>query len=140
MEDVELQKILEVCQKYPLDGFVCGNLTKVNLLGHIGQGGFSGKAVQALSNQLIRKVYKEINDPAKALLWQKSNKPIIIGVGGIFNAEDAYRKIKAGASLLQLITGLIFEGPQLISDINLGLVKLLKADGYKNISEAVGKE
>jgi len=140
LEDVELQKILEVCQKYPLDGFVCGNLTKVNLLGHIGQGGFSGKAVQALSNQLIRKVYKEINDPAKALLWQKSNKPIIIGVGGIFNAEDAYRKIKAGASLLQLITGLIFEGPQLISDINLGLVKLLKADGYKNISEAVGKE
>jgi len=48
--------------------------------------------------------------------------------------------MKAGATLVQLITGMIFEGPQLISDINLGLVKLLKADGYKNISEAIGKE
>ena len=58
----------------------------------------------------------------------------------MFTAEDAYRKIKAGASLIELITGMIFEGPQVISDINLGLTKLLKSDGYKNISEAVGKE
>jgi dihydroorotate dehydrogenase len=58
----------------------------------------------------------------------------------VFNANDAYRKIKAGASLIELITGMIFEGPQAISDINLGLVKLLKKDGYKNISEAIGIE
>jgi len=58
----------------------------------------------------------------------------------VFSAEDAYRKIKLGASLIELMTGMIYEGPQLISDINLGLVKLLKKDGYKNISEAVGKE
>jgi len=136
LEDIELYKILEVCQKYPVDGFVCTNLTKVNLLGHLGQGGFSGKAVEKLSNQLIQKVYKYYDGPAK----NGVNKIIIIGCGGIFNAEDAYKKIKAGASLLQLITGMIFEGPQVISDINLGLVKLLKADGYKNIAEAVGKE
>ncbi|MFA6353461.1 MAG: quinone-dependent dihydroorotate dehydrogenase [Candidatus Paceibacterota bacterium] len=129
LEDTELEKTLEVCQKYGVDGFVCTNLTKVDLLNHFGKGGFSGKAVQELSDQLIRKVYK----------FYKGEK-IIIGGGGIFNAEDAYKKIKAGASLLELITGMIFEGPQVISDINIGLVKLLKRDGYKNISEAVGKE
>jgi len=139
LEDIELYKILKVCQKYPIDGFVCTNLTKVNLLGHLGQGGFSGKAVEKLSNQLIQKVYKYYNS-AEVRLPQSLNKPIIIGVGGIFSAEDAYKKIKAGASLLQLITGMIFEGPQVVSEINLGLVRLLKADGYKNISEAIGKE
>jgi dihydroorotate dehydrogenase len=138
LSESQLQEILEVCLKHPVDGFICTNLTKVNIFNHQGKGGFSGKAVAELSDQLIRKVYKKINDPAKALLWQKLNKPIIIGVGGIFSAEDVYRKIKAGASLVELITGMVFEGPQLISDINLGLVRLLKADGYKNISEAVG--
>lgn len=59
-------------------------------------------------------------------------------IGIIFSAEDAYKKIKLGATLVELITGMIFEGPQLIGDINRGLVKLLKKDGYKNISEAVG--
>ena len=58
--------------------------------------------------------------------------------GGIFTAEDAYRKIRLGASLVQLITGMIFEGPQLVSDINLGLVKLLARDGFASVSDAIG--
>ena len=58
-------------------------------------------------------------------------------MGGIFSAEDAYEKIKRGASLIQLITGMIYEGPQLIGSINKGLVSLLKEDGYKNIAQAV---
>ena len=65
---------------------------------------------------------------------------MVVGVGGIFSAEDAYIKIKKGASLVQLITGMIFEGPQLIGDINAGLAELLKHDGYKTIAEAVGSE
>jgi len=135
LDEKKLDEILEVCLKHKVDGFVCTNLTKVNLLNHPGKGGFSGKLVGELSDTVIRKVYKKI----KELPLEKS-KPIIIGVGGVFNADDAYRKIKAGASLVELITGMIFEGPQVISDINLGLVKLLKKDGYKNISEAIGKE
>ncbi len=67
-------------------------------------------------------------------------KLIIIGCGGIFSAEDAYIKIKLGASLVQLITGMIYQGPQLISQINLGLIDLLQKDGLKNIKEAVGIE
>ena len=64
----------------------------------------------------------------------------IIGVGGVFSAEDAYAKIKAGASLVGLITGLFFEGPQLVGQINRGLVELLKKDGFSHISEAVGAD
>ena len=63
---------------------------------------------------------------------------MIIGVGGIFSAEDAYRKIRKGASLVELITGMIYEGPQLIGEINRGLVRLLKRDGFSNVAEAIG--
>lgn len=54
------------------------------------------------------------------------------------SSEDAYEKIKRGASLVQLITGMIFEGPQLIAQINDELPHLLKKDGYTNISQAIG--
>lgn len=131
----EIDEILEVCKKFPVDGYVCSNLTKNRNNQKIldrnlpETGGMSGKILDDLSDQLIRYVYKKT-----------ASKAVIIGVGGIASAEDAYRKIQAGASLLELITGMIYEGPQLISDINLGLTKLLQKDGYKNISEAVGKE
>ncbi|MBM3204797.1 hypothetical protein FJZ48_02335 [Candidatus Uhrbacteria bacterium] len=62
----------------------------------------------------------------------------IIGCGGVFSAQDAYEKIRQGATLVQLITGMIFEGPQLIGEINQGLVSLLKRDGYQHISQAIG--
>jgi dihydroorotate dehydrogenase len=62
----------------------------------------------------------------------------IIGVGGIFTAEDAYEKITSGANLIEIITSLIFEGPQVVGEINRGLVKLLKKDGFYSIEQAVG--
>ena len=62
----------------------------------------------------------------------------IIGVGGIFTAEDAYEKIRAGASLLQVYTGLVYEGPSLIRRLHAGLATLLRNDGFKSIKEAVG--
>ncbi len=129
LAEEQLNGILALGNKYPVDGFICTNLTKVNKFNHEGKGGFSGKAVEELSNQMLAKVYKYYG-----------GKKIVIGCGGIFSAEDAYKKIKLGASLVQLITGMIFQGPQLISEINQGLVELLKKDGYKNISEAVGKD
>ena len=131
----EIDEIINIAIKFKIDGFICANLTKnrnnKNIIDeNIPEvGGLSGKVVDSLSDELIRYIYKKTN-----------GEFVIIGVGGVFRAEDAYRKIKAGASLIELITGMIFEGPQVISEINLGLVKLLKADGYKNISEAIGKE
>ncbi len=134
----EIDEIIDVSVKWKIDGFICTNLTKnrnnVNIVDNIVPelGGLSGKAVSDLSTELIRYIYKKTGGHA--------SKFIIIGSGGVFTAEDAYRKIKAGASLIQVLTGMIFEGPQVISSINLGLVELLKKDGYKNISEAIGKE
>ncbi len=103
--------------------FKNGELEKVNDL----KGNFSGKPTFDLSNELIGKVYSEFGEKIK-----------IIGVGGVFNAKDAYKKIELGASLVQMITGMIYEGPQVIGQINERLVEILKEKGFKNISEAVG--
>jgi len=81
-----------------------------------------------------------VSDEMLSYIYKKTKgKYFLIGVGGIFSAEDAYRKIKLGANLVELITGMIYQGPGLISEINQGIVRLLKRDGYKNIGEAVGK-
>ncbi len=90
-------------------------------------GGFSGKVVKDISDDLIKYVYKK-----------SEGRLVIIGLGGIFTADDAYKKIKNGASLVQLITGMIFQGPQTISEINQTLAELLRKDGFSNISQAVG--
>lgn len=133
LTEIELDKIIEIAQNHNVDGFICTNLTKKINRSSLSEknipnkGGISGRIVQRKSNNQIRYIYKKTN-----------GKSLIIGVGGIFNAEDAYEKIKYGASLVQMITGMIFEGPQLISEINKGLVKLLDKDGYSNISDAIG--
>ena len=90
-------------------------------------GGISGKAVEELANKMIANIYKKTK-----------GKYTIIGCGGVFSATDAYKKIRLGASLIELITGMIFQGPQLISQMNLELAELLKKDGFKNIKDAVG--
>lgn len=131
----QVDKILEVANRYEIDGFVATNLTKPRDNPAIKDenipktGGLSGKAVDELSDKMIAHLYKKTE-----------GKKVIIGCGGIFSAEDAYRKIRLGASLVQLITGMIYEGPQLIGEINKDLVKLLQKDGFKNIKEAVGAD
>ncbi|MFA5829304.1 MAG: quinone-dependent dihydroorotate dehydrogenase [Candidatus Gracilibacteria bacterium] len=143
----QLDQILHIISKHKVDGLLCANLTKNRENAKIHKedkmpavGGISGKAQGELSNEQIRYVYKKWKKMMSDGTNSHKRDLTIIGCGGIFTAEDAYKKIKAGASLLQMITGMIFEGPQAISSINMGLVKLLKKDGYKNISEAVGKE
>lgn len=133
VSEKEIDQILEVVKKHKIQGFICANLTKKRDNPKIkdknipGKGGLSGKIVEELSNRQIAYLYRKT-----------AGKCIIMGVGGVFSAKDAYKKIKLGASLIQMITGMIFEGPQVISEINSGLVKLIKRDGFKNISEAVG--
>jgi dihydroorotate dehydrogenase len=91
------------------------------------QGGLSGKPLFAPSTALLGEVYR-LTDGRLPL----------IGVGGIVSADDAYAKIRAGASLVQLYTALVFHGPALISRIKRGLAELLRRDGFANIAEAVG--
>lgn len=119
-----LDKLLRISKNHAIAGFICTNLTKKH---KFGKGALSGKVVEQGANDLIKYLYSKTK-----------GRYIIIGVGGIFSAEDAYEKIKLGANLVQLITGMIYRGPGLIGEINYGLVKLLEKDGYKNISEAVG--
>jgi len=136
----EVDEILSIVQKYPfIDGFIVGNLAKrrdglrlkssEHRLGLLPQGGISGTPVKELSTNIIRHIYRATN-----------GKYVLIGLGGVFTAEDAYEKIKAGASLIQIVTGLIYEGPTVVKKINKGLVDLLTRDGYQHVSEAIGKE
>jgi dihydroorotate dehydrogenase len=133
LNESQVNDIVELGKEFHIDGYICTNLTKNRENDRIKDeitipGGISGKVVEGLSDRLISSIYTKTE-----------GKKIIIGCGGVSSAKDAYKKIKMGASLIQLITGMIFEGPQVISDINSGLVELLRKDGYNNISQAVGK-
>jgi len=134
--DREVRLMLKEIVKHRwIKGVIFGNLQKdrkdpsfvPSEIKQAGKGNFSGKPTYRRSNELIRLAYRTYG-----------KKLIIIGCGGVFNAEDAYRKIRLGASLIQMITGMIFEGPQVMAQINHDLAKLIKQDGYQNIQEAVG--
>jgi len=131
----EIDQIIGVSKHHKVAGFICANVTKKRIGKKIlddlipEKGGISGKPVEELSNDLIGYLFR-----------QTKGKFLIIGCGGVFSAEDAYQKIKLGASLIQLFTGMIFEGPQVVSEINQGLVNLLQKDGFSNISQAIGVE
>ena len=92
-------------------------------------GGISGALLTEKSYALFREIGKAFHD-----------KTMLISVGGIDSAEEAYRRIKAGASLVQVYSMLVYKGPLLIKEINEGLIELLKKDGYSHISEAIGAE
>lgn len=130
----QAKKLLKVIDAHAITGVTISNLAKqrnklaiADSLPKSVPGGLSGKPTWQQSNELIRQTRRAYGD-----------RFVIIGVGGVFSAEDAYAKIRLGANVVELITGMIFEGPQLIGQINRGLVRLLKADGYTNISQAVG--
>ena len=129
----KIDKIISLAKKYKINGFVISNLTKDrsklkkdSKLKY--RGGISGLPTRKKSNEMIKYVYQKTK-----------GEFVIIGVGGIFNGADAYEKIKSGANLVQLITGMIYEGPTVIKKINKELVELLEQDGYDNIGKAVGK-
>jgi dihydroorotate dehydrogenase len=140
LSPAEVDAILKVVERHPfVDGFIVANLMKrrelfhfasdEKLLGKLPDAGISGSPMKQLSTDIVRHIYRATK-----------GKYTLIGLGGVFTAEDAYEKIKAGASLVQIVTGLIYGGPTVVKQINQGLVKLLERDGFKRVSEAVGKE
>ena len=123
----EIDDILELAKKHGIAGIVATNTT----INHPtpAQGGLSGAPLRARATKCVRHI------------WHYTDGQLpIIGVGGIFTAEDAYEKIRAGASLVEIWTGLIYEGPGIVGAINRGLLRLLARDGFRNIAEAVGTE
>lgn len=92
-------------------------------------GGLSGAVLSQKSYELFQEIAHEL-----------FGKTILVSVGGISDAQDAYRRLKAGASLIQCYSGLIFEGPAMVKKINEGILELMKQDGYNHISEVIGAD
>ena len=113
------------------DGIIATNTTiDYSLVQHPkDKGGISGAVLKEKSFAIFEAIAKELY-----------GKTTLISVGGIDSAEEAYRRIKAGASLVQILSGLVFHGPDMIMNINKGLVQLLEADGYTNITQAIGAD
>ncbi len=139
----DIDAILEIARSHRIDGIITTNLTKKRDNKKIidksvpDVGGLSGRVVKDLSDDAL--AYISRKEAAAALsAGTHYKKLVLIASGGVFSAEDAYKKIRLGASLVQMITGMIFEGPQVISEINRGLVDLLERDGFTNIGHAVG--
>ena len=147
LSDKEMEDILRVSNDFGVNGIVTTNLTKIshkriqdqlsrkdlNQFGKDGileRGGMSGELLRKDANRVLEFVASEIKSQGYDM--------IVLGVGGITTAEDAYFKIRHGASLLLLITAFIFEGPAVVGKINKGLAALLRRDGFKSVSEAVG--
>jgi dihydroorotate dehydrogenase len=130
MEDVQLEAVVGLAQDKALDGLIISNTTIARPAGIPDeQGGLSGKPLFEASTQMLRKAYA-LSGGALPL----------IGVGGIASAEDAYAKIKAGATAVQLYSALVYQGFDLITDIKRGLIEMLERDGVANVKEVVGVE
>ncbi len=121
---------LSIVEEFDLDGVVATNTTterpaSLRSPSRSELGGLSGKPIESRATQMVSYVASRTNVP-------------VVGVGGVSSAEDAYRKIRAGASVVQLYTGLIYEGPSIARDINRGLLELLEQDGFDSVEDAVG--
>ena len=129
MEDKDIINLANLSVMYGADGIIVTNTTiNYDLINTpIKKGGVSGKPLAKRSYEVLRIVANEV-----------FGKVPIVSVGGIDSAKEAYKRIRAGASLLQVYSGIIYKGPSLIKDINEGLIKYLKEDGFKHISEAIG--
>jgi dihydroorotate dehydrogenase len=128
----EQEDIASVVLDLRVDGLIVSNTTVDRPIGLLSQnaretGGLSGRPLFAASTALLAAMFR----------LTRGQVPLV-GVGGIASASDAYAKIRAGASLVQLYTALAFVGPTLVGQIKKGLADLVKADGFTSIAEAVG--
>ena len=134
LEAAHLTELIEIITAAGIDAITLCNTTTARPATlkspHAQQrGGLSGAPLFEMSNEMLRTVYR-----------QTGGKVPLIGVGGIQSGADAYMKIRAGASLVQVYTGLVFAGPGLIQDIKRDLAAFLARDGFTNINAAVGSE
>ena len=132
IDEVDTMDIGELLLKYGIDIAIISNTsdqTRNSLINinKLEKGGLSGKPLEEKSNKLINKFYKILNKKVK-----------IIGVGGVDSGRSAYNKIINGANLVQLYTGMVYKGPNIVTNISNELIKILKSEGIKNISEAIG--
>ncbi|MHB9287227.1 quinone-dependent dihydroorotate dehydrogenase [Halobacteriales archaeon Cl-PHB] len=123
---------LEIVDEFDLDGVVATNTSterpaSLRSPNRSETGGLSGTPIESRATEMVRFAAERVDVP-------------VVGVGGVSSAEGAYRKIRAGASLVQLYTGLVYEGPAIARDINRGLLELLERDGFDSLEDAVGAD
>jgi dihydroorotate dehydrogenase len=134
MSKEHMRDILQVAVSEGISGIIATNTTlsreglQVNSFAEQA-GGLSGRPLTRRATEWIREIYREVG-----------RKIPIIGVGGIFTGDDAYEKIRAGASLVQIYTGMIYEGPGIVKAINKRLLELMERDGFTNIQQVVGAD
>ena len=133
LED-QIGMISKILLDHKVSAIIVSNTTEKNreklnnMLKHQ-KGGLSGKPLEEEANKLISKFYKLLSGKIK-----------IIGVGGVDSGESAHRKFLAGASYIQLYTGMVFQGPNIVGKIKKELKEILKVDGIKNFKEIIGKK
>jgi dihydroorotate dehydrogenase len=135
LERRDLEMIVDVIERLHIDGIIATNTTinreglrsDAKRVAACGEGGLSGKPLERRSTRMIADLYE----------LTRGHIPLI-GVGGIFNADDAWQKIAAGANLVQLYTGFIYQGPNIAQEINQGLANILAREGFASLDAAVG--
>lgn len=139
IEDDAIRALLDVAIRHGVAAVTFGNLLKdrddpafdkneIASVAHY-KGNWAGKPTQRRSDELVRLAYIH----CKGAL-------AVVGCGGVFTAADAYRKVRLGASLVQLAAGAVFMGPQVAAEISIGLSDMLKRDGFVRLADAVGAD
>jgi dihydroorotate dehydrogenase len=132
LTDAATAEAVEVVEDLDLDGVIATNTSterpaSLRSARADEAGGLSGKPIEATATETVRFVARRTDKP-------------VVGVGGVADAAGAYEKIRNGASLVQLYTGLVYEGPAVARDINRGLLELLERDGFDSVEDAVGAD
>ena len=134
IKDDEISPISDLLLKFKIDAIIISNTSdssreKLVNINKLEKGGLSGKPLEKKSNYLINKFYKILRD-----------RIIIIGVGGVDSGKSAFEKFLNGAHLVQLYTGMVYQGPNIVSKISEELINILEKKGVKNISEVIGNK
>ena len=134
LDETHIRDLSQVFLSGGLDGLIATNTTldRDTVAGHLRAaeaGGLSGAPLTARSTEVIRRVAE-----------LAAGRVPIIGSGGVMSAEDAWAKLRAGATLVQVYTGFIYGGPGFPSQLNAGLLRLMERDGFGSIEEAVGAD
>jgi dihydroorotate dehydrogenase len=130
LADEDVDAVAELALGLGLDGIVASNTTLRHELAHERssiQGGLSGPPLGPRALALVRRLYRRLE-----------GRVALVGVGGIGSAEDAYRRLRAGANLLQLYTALVYQGPAVVGRILRGLAEILEREGYDRVEAVVG--
>jgi dihydroorotate dehydrogenase len=132
--DDDLDDIVAVCRELKMDGIIVGNTTlsrpsSLRSIRRAEAGGLSGAALTALATEVLRRTARRVEGQFP-----------LVGCGGVGSGADAYAKIRAGATLVQLYSAMVFDGPPLIRRIKDELALLLARDGFATVTEAVGAD